>query len=176
MSITKTKKAKKNITFSEELYDWVETFVAALVAVVLIFTFVCRIVAVDGASMNKTLEHRDTLVISGITKAKAGDIVVFQQLEDNFQKPLIKRVIATEGQTVDIDFDTWTVTVDGEPLDEPYVNYIDGTSMRSGLIQSPTPWVKVRFSSWATTATIPATAARSARLTQEISWVRYFSE
>lgn len=137
MSITKTKKAKKNATFSEELYDWVETFVAALVAVVLIFTFVCRIVAVDGKSMNNTLEHHDTLVISGITEAKAGDIVVFQQLEDNFQKPLIKRIIATEGQTVDIDFDTWTVTVDGEALDEPYVNYIDGTSMRSGLIQFP---------------------------------------
>ncbi len=135
--MTKAKTNKKTLSFTEELYDWVETFITALVAVVLIFTFVCRIVAVDGQSMNKTLDHRDTLVISGITTAQTGDIVVFQQLEDNFQKPLIKRVIATEGQTVDIDFETWTVTVDGQALDEPYVNYIPGKAMRSGLIQFP---------------------------------------
>jgi len=135
--MTKAKKEKKKNSFTEELYDWVETFVTALVAVVLLFTFVLRIVAVDGESMMKTLEHRDSLVISGLLPAKRGDIVVFQAIEDDYNAPLIKRVIATEGQTVDIDFNTWTVTVDGEPLDEPYVNYIEGKQMRSGIIQFP---------------------------------------
>ncbi|MBE6689475.1 MAG: signal peptidase I [Ruminococcaceae bacterium] len=136
-NMTKAKKEKKKNSFTEELYDWVETFVTALVAVVLLFTFVLRIVAVDGESMMKTLEHRDSLVISGLLPAKRGDIVVFQAIEDDYNAPLIKRVIATEGQTVDIDFNTWTVTVDGEPLDEPYVNYIEGKQMRSGIIQFP---------------------------------------
>ena len=135
-----SKKNKKEIVtskFAEETYDWVETFVTALVSVVLIFTFVIRIVAVDGESMMKTLEHRQALLISDIVEAKPGDIVVFQALEQGYDGPLIKRVIATEGQVVDIDFDTWTVTVDGQALDEPYVNFIQGVPMRQGIVQYP---------------------------------------
>lgn len=131
----------------EEIYEWVETFVTALVAVVLIFTFVMRIVAVSGDSMNQTLQNRDTLVISNIVPPKSGDIVVFQLLEEKIDEntkmdehindgPLIKRIIATEGQTVDIDFATWTVTVDGVKLDEPYVNY-ENTVMRSNRVKFP---------------------------------------
>lgn len=135
--MTASKNKNNSTCIAEELYDWVETFVTALVTVVLIFTFVVRIVAVDGQSMMKTLEHRDTLVISDIMPASKGDIVVFQAIEDDYAKPLIKRVIATEGETVDIDFESWTVTVDGKPLDEPYVNYIAGKQMRSGIIQFP---------------------------------------
>ena len=135
--MNKAELKNKKPSFAEVLYDWVETFVTALVAVVLIFTFLFRFVAVDGASMNKTLQHRDTLVITSLGEAKQGDIVVFQQLEDDYTAPLIKRVIASEGQTVDIDFKTWTVTVDGEKIDEPYVNYIAGSAMRSGIIEFP---------------------------------------
>ncbi len=130
-------KKKKKSGLVEELYDWVETFVTALVAVVVVFTFVGRIVAVDGDSMNMTLEHREALVITGLSSVENGDIVVFQQLEDRFPGPLIKRVIASENQVVDIDFEKWQVTVDGEPLDEPYVNYIAGVQMRSGIIEFP---------------------------------------
>jgi len=133
----KNKKEIKNSKLAEEFYDWVETFVTALVSVVLIFTFVIRIVAVDGESMMKTLEHRQALLISDIVEAKAGDIVVFQAIEQGYSGPLIKRVIATEGQVVDIDFDTWTVTVDGEKIDEPYVNFIQGVPMRRGIVQFP---------------------------------------
>ncbi|MBQ9940312.1 MAG: signal peptidase I [Clostridia bacterium] len=127
---------KPGDSLTKELYDWVETFVTALVSVVLVFTFVVRIVAVDGESMMKTLEHRDTLVITDLVEAKQGDIVVFQQLED-YTSPLIKRVIATEGQVVDIDFDTWIVMVDGKVIEEPYVNFIKGVSMRTGITQFP---------------------------------------
>ena len=114
----------------ESLYDWVGTFVIALVVFTLIFTFAVRQVMVDGESMEPTLQHGNRLIISDIAYTpKTGDIVVVQANDIRPDKPIIKRVIATEGQTIDIDFDTWTVTVDGEVLDEDYIKYIDGRSM-----------------------------------------------
>ncbi len=125
----------KNIT--RELFDWVETFVFALVAVVIIFTFLFRIVTVDGRSMQPTLQNADRLVISNLFYTpKTGDVVVVQR-DGTDTAPLIKRVIATGGQKIDIDFDTWTVTVidaDGTEhvLEEDYIQYIEGESMRVG--------------------------------------------
>lgn len=139
-SVEKSEKKKKN-GFVEELYDWVETFVTALVAVVLIFTFICRIVAVDGQSMMQTLEHRDSLIITNLGDVKAGDIVVFQQIEDNYNAPLIKRVIATEGQTVDLDIDPVTgvlnISVDGKLIDEPYAYYDPARRTYEPFIEFP---------------------------------------
>ncbi|MEA4832046.1 MAG: signal peptidase I [Oscillospiraceae bacterium] len=106
-----------------DFYDWIETFLYALALVVLMFTFLFRFVTVDGESMTHTLKDKDYLIISDLDyKPKTGDIIVFDAMKYNGGvKPLIKRVIATEGQTVDIDFDTWQVYVDGVLLDEPYV-------------------------------------------------------
>ena len=110
----------------------------ALFVVVLLFTFVCRLVTVDGPSMNNTLQHGDRLIISNLFyKPDIGDVVVLQNANSvEFPAPIIKRVIATEGETVDIDPKTWTVTVtdkDGNVmvLDEMYVNRVDG-NMRIG--------------------------------------------
>ena len=105
-----------------DLFDWLETFVTALVACILIFTFVGHTVGVIGPSMQQTLQEGDRLVISRLFYTpKAGDIVVLRK--DSFRsEPIIKRIIATEGQTVDIDFDEGVVYVDGVALDEPYVN------------------------------------------------------
>ena len=121
-----------------DLYEWAETFCTALAMVVVIFTFFCRFVTVDGHSMDYTLDHKDRLIISDINYTpKTGDIVVVHDTtEPHFQGPVIKRVIATGGETVDIDFDTWTVSVtdkDGNTrvLDEPYVNFIEGAPMMS---------------------------------------------
>lgn len=126
---------KKNI--SRELFDWVETFVFALVAVVIVFTFLFRLVTVDGRSMMPTLEDADRLIISNLFYTpETGDIVVIQR-DGTDTAPLIKRVIATGGQKVDIQFDTWTVTVidpDGTEhvLKEDYVNFMEGISMDVG--------------------------------------------
>jgi len=122
---------------AREIYDWAETFGVALTIVVLIFTFLCRFVTVDGHSMDKTLNHADRLIISDLFYTPdTGDIVVVHDTtEPHFKGPVIKRVIATAGETVDIDFNTWTVSVtdiegNTRVLDEPYVNYEEGLPMK----------------------------------------------
>ena len=132
----KSAKSPEKRSAIAEIYDWVETFCIALCAVVLIFTFLCRFVTVDGHSMDYTLADKDRLIISDINYTpKTGDIVVVQDVnEPRFSGPIIKRVIATEGEIVDIDFDTWKVTVtdkDGNvtELDETYVNFEEGRRM-----------------------------------------------
>lgn len=106
----------------ENLYGWAESIVFAVVLVVLLFTFVGRTSVVSGSSMNETLHNGDLLFVSRLgNEAKAGNIVVITKPYSGGE-PLIKRVIATEGQTVDINFDEGIVFVNGEALDEPYVN------------------------------------------------------
>ena len=104
------------------LFDWVKTFVFVIVVVVLVFTFLGRIVFVDGSSMVPTLSDRDGMLVTSylFSEPEPGDIVVFRKDAYDSQ-PLVKRVIATEGQTVDIDFEDGVVSVDGETLDEPYI-------------------------------------------------------
>ncbi len=121
-----------------ELYDWIEIFVITISVILLIFTFVIRIAYVDGPSMNNTLHDKDTLAVSNLFYTpKNGDIVVFQSPDSGIEGGIVKRVIATEGQTVDIDFATWTVWVDGVELDEPYVNYLAGLYMREDDVEFP---------------------------------------
>ncbi len=120
--------AGKNI--AGELFDWLEIFVAALTAVFILFLFVGRVAVVDGSSMLPTLKTGEGLVVrEAFYKPAAGDIVVCQSASYSF-KPLVKRIIAVGGDTIRIDWDTWTVYVNGEALSEPYVNYISGVGMR----------------------------------------------
>ncbi len=116
----KTAIPKKKKTFFGEIYDWIETFCFALALMVVLFIFVFRYVTVDGNSMMNTLQDQDKLIISNFNYTpQTGDIVVIYIEGQN--KPYIKRVIATEGQTVKIDFEKWQVFVDGELLEEDYV-------------------------------------------------------
>ena len=104
-------------------YEWVQTLVYVVLAVVLLFTFVGRLSRVQGESMRETLQDRDLLlVLNGYLcgSYEAGDIVIAQRGDLNDGAPIVKRVIATEGQTVDIDFNAGTVYVDGAALEEPY--------------------------------------------------------
>ena len=97
-----------------DIYDWVEVFVATITVIFILFTFIARIAYVDGPSMNNTLHDKETLIVSNLFYTpKNNDIVVFQSPDSGIKGGIVKRVIATAGQTVDIDFDTWTVTVDG---------------------------------------------------------------
>ena len=128
--MTDNKKKNKLIA---SIYEWVEVICTALFAVVVLFTFVCRLVTVDGQSMEKTFHHGDRLVVSDLFyKPETGDVVVLQNANsEDIPNPIIKRVIATEGETVDINPETWTVSVtdvDGNVtvLDEPYVNRTEG--------------------------------------------------
>ncbi len=104
-----------------ELFDFAEMLIFALVIVTLVFTFVFRIVGVQGSSMTYTLEDQDRLILSDMFyQPKDGDIVVLS-LDDLFTEPIIKRIIATGGQTIDIT-DSGQVIVDGVVQDEPYIH------------------------------------------------------
>ena len=107
-----------------DLYEWVQALVCSVLAVVLLFTFVIRLIGVDGHSMVPTLQDRDRLLVLNsllYDDYQYGDIVVLRK-NTFLEEPIVKRVIATEGQTVDIDFSTGTVWVDGEQLEEDYIN------------------------------------------------------
>lgn len=104
-----------------ELFDWVQCLVSALLFCVLTFTFCVRIIGVIGDSMVPTFHNGDRVVTSNLFYEPAqGDVIVLRK-ETFKEEPIIKRVIATEGQTVDIDFDTGTVYVDDVAIVEPYI-------------------------------------------------------
>ncbi len=114
---------EKKISGSENLFEWVETLVIAFFAVILFFTFVFRLAAVNGESMLPTLVDKDRLIVSYLFYTpKNGDIVIVNNDNPALEKVIVKRVIATEGQTVDIDFDSGEVKVDGKVLQEDYIN------------------------------------------------------
>jgi len=116
--------AEPKTRFAEKLFDLIDIVSGAFLIVILVFTFVLRIVTVHGPSMQETLHDKDMLLISHLLlNPKPGDIIVIQVPNPQYDTPIIKRVVAIEGQTVDFDFANWTVIVDGEPIDEPYVNF-----------------------------------------------------
>ncbi len=107
------------------IFDFVSIIVSATIIVALAFVFLFRTVGVSGSSMYPTLHDGDRIILSAFNlHPHTGQIVVTCQPSkvDYIESTLVKRVIATEGQTVDIDFDRGIVYVDGEALDEPYVN------------------------------------------------------
>ena len=113
---------KKPVTST--VLDWLGSLVAALVVVLLLMTFCFRIIDVDGTSMEPTLIDTDKVVITDMFYTpKDGDIVIISHAT-NYNKPLVKRVIATAGQDVQINFDKNEVYVDGVKLDEPYIQGI----------------------------------------------------
>lgn len=103
------------------VYDFLEIVVQALLIIFIIFTLLFRVSGVVGNSMNPTLDNGNWLVLSNYKYTpKNGDIVVITQ-PTAANEPLIKRVIASAGQVVDIDFDTGAVTVDGKLQEEKYI-------------------------------------------------------
>jgi len=103
-----------------ETFDVIESLVSALLICVLLFTFGIRVINVSGTSMLDTLHGGDRILVSNLFYSpRQGDVVVLRK-ESFGSDPIVKRVIALEGQTVDIDFDEGVVYVDGEALDEPY--------------------------------------------------------
>lgn len=114
-----------------ETFDWIKSFLFSLTVVIFIFTLIFRGVTVNGGSMLPTLENGEYLIISDLFYSpKNGDIVVVQSPRyKNATEPLIKRVIATSGQTVKINFNTWEIRVEGELLHEDYILRDNVTSM-----------------------------------------------
>ena len=104
------------------VYDFVSVLVSAVVAIAIIFMFVFRVVGVVGTSMVPTLQDGDWLFITaGDSKPQYGQVIIITQ-PNWFDEPIVKRIIATENQTVDINFEKGEVYVDGVQLNEPYIN------------------------------------------------------
>lgn len=107
-----------------ELYEWVRSFVSAVLVIVLLFTFVIRMMGVQGPSMRQTLQDGDRLLVLNsllVRDYRQGDIVIARKKTFS-EDAIVKRVIAVEGQTVDIDFNAGIVYVDGKALEEDYIN------------------------------------------------------
>lgn len=112
------------------MFDWIGSLITALVVVLLVMTFCFRIIDVDGKSMEPTLIDTDKVVITNLFYTPhQGDIVIISHAEE-YAKPLVKRVIATAGQDLRVDYEKNEVYVDGEKLDEPY---IQGTTVRGDI-------------------------------------------
>lgn len=120
----KKKEKEEKLSPAAENYAMLHDWVYVLAVLTVIFVFFFRLVGVSGSSMYPTLVDRDYLILESnflYHDVKTGDIVVLsvECFEDD--GPIVKRVIATGGQTVDIDFDTGEVFVDGVLQEEPYI-------------------------------------------------------
>ena len=120
--------------FGINFIDYLHDFVSILSGILLVILLLIRIVVVSGPSMKNTLFHGDYIILLSNTlynEPKQGDIIVASK--DSFKEgePIIKRIIATEGQQVDIDFNAGIVYVDGIALDEPYTR--TGTHLQEGV-------------------------------------------
>ena len=114
-------KGKKSYDPQKDTYEWIHCIVVAVIVCVLLFVLAARVIDVRGQSMEPTLHEGDKLIITRLAGGyEYGDIVVLQK--DSFKRePIVKRVIATEGQKLTIDFADSSVYVDGVKLDEPYI-------------------------------------------------------
>ena len=118
----------------KSIYEWIRVLVPTVVAAVLLFTLGVRVVSVSGESMRETLQDGDRLLVINSLWCGAyqpGDIVIVGGVLEEEQM-IVKRVIAAEGQTVDIDFDAGLVYVDGAVLEEPYIR--EATHLQEGTV------------------------------------------
>jgi signal peptidase I len=131
------KKVKKELL--PMLFDTLEIVCLSVVLVILVFTFVGRMATVVGDSMEPTLQNGDRVLVSSFFYTpECGDVVVVQKESGYYDDQLlIKRVIAKGGQTITFNFADWTVSVDGEIVDEPYINRVLG-AMKKGDITGDT--------------------------------------
>ena len=112
------------------VYEWLEMFAVYFSVGILFFIIFFRHCPVVGESMMHTLNNGDLMIISTFAYTpENGDIIVCQSEKYGLDRPLVKRVIATEGQKVNINYETWEVTVDGVTLDEDYIWFREGFDM-----------------------------------------------
>ncbi len=118
------RRTKERNSPQKNLVLYLHDLVYLIAGIVLLFLFCFRMVIVSGNSMYDTLRDGDyLLLISNVfyQDPKQGDIIVANKHSYENGTPIIKRIVATEGQTVDIDFDEGIVYVDGQPLEEDYI-------------------------------------------------------
>lgn len=121
----KKKKEEKKLGWKKSTVLYLHDLTYMLVIIMIVFLLVFRVIIVSGSSMFSTLLDGDyLLLLSNVfyQEPEQGDIVVISKESFDNGAAIVKRVIATEGQIVDIDFDNGIVYVDGLPLEEDYIN------------------------------------------------------
>ena len=118
LSETTVPKKKKFLSDGKlNVFEVFQAIISALVVITILFIFAFRVVNVDGTSMKPTLQNNDKVVVSTVGyEAQRGDIVVISST-DGLKEPIIKRIVAVGGDTVDINFTTGVVTVNGTEED-----------------------------------------------------------
>ena len=127
-------KPEEQLTWQQTILVYLHDMVSLLAVLMVVFVLLFRIVVVSGSSMYDTLWSGDYLLVLSRAvcgELEYGDIIVASKDSFNDGEPIIKRVIATEGQTVDIDFEVGVVYVDGVALDEPYT--YTATNVEEGM-------------------------------------------
>ena len=127
-------KEEESLSADKSILLYFHDVVYLLAAVLLLFSLVFRVVTVSGPSMNATLIDGDCVLLLGnliYRQPEYGDIIVASKDAFEEGEPIIKRVIATEGQVVDIDFNAGLVYVDGVALTEDYTN--TPTTLQEGM-------------------------------------------
>ena len=124
------------------IYEWLEAAVFSLVVVVILFTFLFRIVGVDGTSMQTTLMDKDRLILTDLFYTPSrGDIVVINRYTD---EPLVKRIIGVGGDEINIDTKSGEVFLNGVVLDEPYIGgLLTEPNDMTGAVKVPEGYVFV---------------------------------
>lgn len=121
-AVKKENEPEEQATLGQSLYSWLQAVVPVIIGIVLVFTFVGRLTPVDGPSMEPTLWHGDMMVVRSLGYTpKQGDVVVLTKPFENITGPIVKRVIAVGGQTVEIDYAANTIYVDGEEIPQDYI-------------------------------------------------------
>lgn len=121
----KQKKEKEKPGWKKSLVLYLHDLIYMLMAIVLVFLLLFRVIVVSQDSMFPTLWDGDYLLLLSnlfYHEPRQGDIVVISKRAFDNGRPIVKRIIATEGQQVDIDFDNGIVYVDGTALEEDYIN------------------------------------------------------
>ena len=125
-------KQSKSSKIWKFIYEWLDSLIYAILLILLVFTFIFRIVGVDGDSMNPTLYDGDWLTVNAVNPSiDRGDIVVITQ-PNSLNEPLVKRVIAIGGDEIDIDFNDGTVKINGITQTESYV--LDETNLMGDYV------------------------------------------
>ncbi len=122
-AVAPVRKKRKKVRWQDTILAYLHDLVYLLATLIVVFLLLFRVVVVSGTSMNNTLYNGDYLLLLNnlfYHEPKYGDIIVACKESFDDGAPIVKRVIATEGQTVDIDFEKGIVYVDGEALEEDY--------------------------------------------------------